>query len=285
VAFLAAPAAFRPVAAVPVRVGGPVLKRVASAVVLIPLFLWTVMGAPPWVFVALMIAVAAAGAWELAQMFARAGRAASAALAAAASAAATASFLLPGGPVPTLTAVVAVVLASAVWHPAGPAVESSLVSIMAAAYVGLLLGHALLLWKRPDGSGLILFLVGVTWAGETAAYAVGRLVGRHRLAPRVSPGKTVEGALGQLVASIGAAQLLAPLAPGLPGVHAVAAGALLGVVGQVGDLAESVIKRSLGSKDAGDLIPGHGGVLDRIDGLLFNTPALVYYVGVLGARP
>ena len=280
---LAASPSVRALPALP-EIGAPVLKRVASAVVLIPLFLWVVLGAPPWVFVALVVAVGTVAGWELGRMFAKAGRPVSPVAAAAAAAAATASFAVPGGPVPALTAVVALVLALAVWHPAGPSVDASLVSVIAAAYIGLLLGHALLLWQRPDGSALILFLVGVTWAGETAAYVVGRLIGRHRLASRVSPGKTVEGAIGQMAASIGAALLLDPLVPGLDGAHAVAAGALLGVVGQVGDLAESVVKRSLGSKDAGDLIPGHGGALDRVDGLLFNTPALFYYVSMLGAR-
>ena len=284
-AVLAASPPLRAIPAALPELGAPVLKRVASAVVLIPGFLWVVMGAPPSVFVALVIAVAGAAGWELGRMFAQAGRPVSAALSAAAAAAATAGFVVPGGAVPTLTAVVLLVLAAAVWHPAGPSVEASLVYIAAAAYIGLLLGHALLLWARPDGSALILFLVGVTWAGETAAYVVGRLIGRHRLAPRVSPGKTVEGAVGQVAASVVAALLLDRLVPSLDGVHAVAAGALLGVVGQVGDLAESVVKRSLGSKDAGDLIPGHGGALDRVDGLLFNAPALVYYVSLLGARP
>jgi phosphatidate cytidylyltransferase len=151
-------------------------------------------------------------------------------------------------------------------------------------YVNWLLGHALLLQRLPGGEGLILFLVGVTWAGESAAFAVGSLVGRHRLAPRVSPGKTVEGALAQLVVSVAAAVLLSGFAAGLTTVQAAGAGMLLGIVGQAGDLAESLIKRSLGVKDAGQIIPGHGGLLDRLDGLLFNTPALVYYVGLAGVR-
>ena len=102
----------------------------------------------------------------------------------------------------------------------------------------------------------------------------GSTIGRHKLAPVVSPRKTVEGAVAQVVASVAdrrwrCGAWLLP-ACGLP--VAPAAGALLGVIGQVGDLAESAIKRSVGTKDTGGLIPGHGGVLDRIDSLLFNLP-------------
>jgi phosphatidate cytidylyltransferase len=101
----------------------------------------------------------------------------------------------------------------------------------------------------------------------------------------ISPRKTVEGAVGQLAASIVAAAALgAWLLPQWPMSTAIVGGALLGVVGQVGDLAESVIKRSLGVKDTGGLIPGHGGVLDRLDGLLFNAPALFYYASWVGGR-
>src|SRR5581483_6878341 len=125
--------------------------------------------------------------------------------------------------------------------------------------------------------------VGVTWAGETAAYAVGSSVGRHRLAPVISPRKTVEGAAAQLAASIVTAVLLAGwLLPAWPAWTAALAGALLGVVGQVGDLAESVMKRSVGRKDTGGIIPGHGGMLDRIDGLLFNVAAFYYFVRCTG---
>jgi len=114
--------------------------------------------------------------------------------------------------------------------------------------------------------------------GESAAYLIGSALGRHPIAPTLSPRKTVEGGVAQLVVSIAAALALgAWLLPrcGLPG--AAGAGMVLGLVGQVGDLAESAIKRSIGTKDTGDLIPGHGGALDRIDSLLFNVPALYFY--------
>ena len=109
--------------------------------------------------------------------------------------------------------------------------------------------------------------------------AVGSLIGRHKLAPRISPGKTVEGAVAQLVASLLAALTAGGwLFPALVLRDAIVVGLLLGVLGQVGDLVESALKRSVGTKDTGQVIPGHGGILDRIDGLLFNAPALFYYV-------
>jgi phosphatidate cytidylyltransferase len=130
----------------------------------------------------------------------------------------------------------------------------------------------------------VLFLVGVTWFGETAAYAVGSMIGRRKLAPVISPKKTVEGAVAQVVASVVAALVLAPwLVPGWSLAVAAGVGLVLGVVGQIGDLAESVIKRSLGTKDTGGLIPGHGGMLDRIDSLLFNAPVLYQLIAFTGA--
>jgi phosphatidate cytidylyltransferase len=119
--------------------------------------------------------------------------------------------------------------------------------------------------------------VWVTWLGETAAYIVGSIVGRHPLAPVISPRKTVEGAVAQLGVSILAAVAAhAWFFRALPLGQALTVGAVLGVVGQVGDLVESALKRSVGTKDTGQLIPGHGGLLDRIDSLLFNTPVLFY---------
>jgi phosphatidate cytidylyltransferase len=177
------------------------------------------------------------------------------------------------------------VLACALWVSGPAAGATATVGLTCLVYIGVLLGHALLLHQLPGGPLLILFLLVVTWAGETAAYAAGSLVGRHRLAPRISPGKTIEGALSQVVVSVAAALACGGLVPSWSPAATAGVGLILGIVGQVGDLAESGIKRSVGAKDAGRLIPGHGGLLDRIDGLLFNTPTLFYCVGFLGGRP
>jgi phosphatidate cytidylyltransferase len=174
---------------------------------------------------------------------------------------------------------VVALLSAPVWTGGPLATEPIALTLLAVLYIGWFLGHALLLHRLGNGDALVLVLVGVTWVGETMAYLVGSTLGRHRLAPAISPKKTIEGAVAQLICSVAAAVLLgAWLLPSWTPARAGLAGALLGVTGQLGDLAESAIKRSVGVKDTGGLIPGHGGVLDRIDGLLFNVPALYYYV-------
>ncbi len=183
-------------------------------------------------------------------------------------------------PTPELALVLGIglICSAPLWTSGLPLVESTANTVFGAVYVGWLLGYPIWLQSRADGPQLVLFLVGVTWAGESAAYLVGSSVGRHRLAPILSPRKTLEGAVAQVIVSVAAALALAAwLLPACSLVGGAGGGALLGVIGQVGDLAESAIKRSIGTKDTGGLIPGHGGMLDRIDSLLFNAPALYLY--------
>lgn len=278
-----------------VMVGQPggwrtVLRRVVTAAVFVPLFVWTVARAPGWLFAALVAATAAVALWELVRMLEQAGQPIHGRLALGLGVALTVSFELAGRapavmpvlPVLVLGATVAVVLTAPLWSTGGPATAAAGLTLLAVLYVGWFLGHALLLHRLPQGDGLVLVLVGVTWIGESAAYLVGSAIGRRPLAPLISPRKTVEGAVAQLGASVvTAAALAAWLLPHWSPAQAGAVGALLGVTGQLGDLAESAIKRSAGVKDASGIIPGHGGVLDRLDGLLFNVPAL-YYVVRLG---
>src|SRR5262245_658511 len=259
-----------------------VIKRIASAVILIPLFVWCVVAAP-WLFRIVVIAAAAGAAWELLGLFEQAGRSSYRYLGVTLTAVVTASFLVAGAPAPVLAAAAALILGAPLLMGRVPNGEATAITLLAVAYVGWLLGHAVLLQALPEGGLLVLFLVGVTWAGESAAYLIGSLAGRHPLAPAISPRKTVEGGVAQIVVSVGAALALAVwLLPTWSFTQAGVAGALLGVIGQVGDLAESAMKRSVGAKDAGTLIPGHGGLLDRLDGLLFNTPALYYYARLIG---
>jgi phosphatidate cytidylyltransferase len=156
-------------------------------------------------------------------------------------------------------------------------------TLLGVCYCAWLLGHAIWLRALPNGGMLTLFAFGVTWCGESAAYFVGRRFGRRRLAPTLSPGKTVEGGAAQVIASIAAAMVGGRFA-GLAAPEAVTVGVLLGIVGQFGDLSESFLKRSAGAKDAGRVIPGHGGLLDRLDSLLFNVPALYYWLYFAGAH-
>jgi phosphatidate cytidylyltransferase len=137
-------------------------------------------------------------------------------------------------------------------------------------YVGGLLVALPMLHRLPDGSLWVTLAVAVTFANDTGAYFVGRALGRHKLAPTISPGKTVEGAVGGIAASIGLTLIARQtFFPALTLFDALAVGAASGVLGPAGDLLESLIKRAAGAKDSGRLIPGHGGLLDRIDALLF----------------
>jgi phosphatidate cytidylyltransferase len=121
----------------------------------------------------------------------------------------------------------------------------------------------------------ILFALAINWVGDIAAYYVGRAIGRHKLAPRVSPGKTVEGAVGSLLgALIFAAAFRHWLMPAVPAIQVAVLAIAGNIAGQLGDLTESAIKRGAGMKDSGTLLPGHGGWLDRLDSSLFTLPVI-----------
>ncbi|MFB3880313.1 MAG: phosphatidate cytidylyltransferase [Armatimonadota bacterium] len=129
----------------------------------------------------------------------------------------------------------------------------------------------------PGGAALVLLLMVVIWLMDTAAYAVGKTMGKHKLCPTISPGKTVEGSVGAFAAAVllsgGVGYWL-----GLPLGHGVVLGAAIGVLGQAGDLFESMLKRRAGVKDSGAVLPGHGGILDRFDSLLFAAPLAYFYL-------
>lgn len=146
-------------------------------------------------------------------------------------------------------------------------------------YVSFLLAHFLLLRKLEWGRGWVLFTLVATYFGDTAAFYIGRSWGRQKLAPKISPSKTIEGGLGGVAGSvIGSLLFKIFFFPQLSSSHALVLGFGVGVISQLGDLWESLIKRSAGVKDSGTLIPGHGGLLDRIDSVLFAGPFVYYYV-------
>lgn len=163
------------------------------------------------------------------------------------------------------------------------------ITVLGVLYVGWLASHLVLLRELPRmagaaealGARAVLFVAAVIWMGDTFAYLVGITWGRRRLLPRVSPGKTVEGTAGGIVAS-GAAGAACALTftPFLTPVGGALLGAVLGMCGVLGDLVESLLKRDVGLKDSGSVvtIPGHGGVLDRFDSLLFAAPLAYYYL-------
>jgi phosphatidate cytidylyltransferase len=146
-------------------------------------------------------------------------------------------------------------------------------------YVGWLAAHFVLLRESPDGRDWVLLTLLTVWIGDTGAYFVGRPLGRHKLAPQVSPGKTWEGAAGgQIAGFLAVAGLTAAFDLDIGVGHVIALGLLVPAAALVGDLAESAIKRGLGVKDSSGLVPGHGGVLDRLDSLLFAAPTVYWYL-------
>jgi phosphatidate cytidylyltransferase len=172
-------------------------------------------------------------------------------------------------------------------------------SVFSFTYIALPLGMLVQLRQQWAGAFFLLYLLLVVWAGDIFAYFVGKSIGRHLMAPRISPKKTWEGAVASLVASVAVGVLLfqyaTPLSSamlqagliqrrdGLFGLEQPAMGPILlltialNIAAQLGDLVESLIKRGAGVKDSGAMLPGHGGMLDRIDALLFAAPVLWYY--------
>ena len=153
-------------------------------------------------------------------------------------------------------------------------------------YVGLLLSHALML--REGGDGLyngrdwLIYAIFATFATDSGALFFGTAIGRHRLVPTISPGKTWEGAIAGLICAIGASVLLVPVLNLQISIwHQMAFGFLLGVAAQVGDLVESSLKRAAWVKDTSSLIPGHGGLLDRIDSLVVTIPVTYYVLALI----
>jgi phosphatidate cytidylyltransferase len=158
-------------------------------------------------------------------------------------------------------------------------------AVFAAVY-GSLIGYLVPLRQLGEesswtGGGWVILACAMTWGGDTGAYFTGRLFGKHKLYPRISPAKTWEGFFGGLATSIAAAFIVrALLLPALTVGHAVALGVIGGLGGPLGDLAESMLKRAYGVKDSGNVLPGHGGMLDRVDALMINAP-LVYFFAKL----
>ncbi len=161
------------------------------------------------------------------------------------------------------------------------AVSAAAATLLGAVYVGALGGTIAglrLLVPTEQGAWRLTLLLVIVVFSDTLAFFVGNAVGRHRLAPALSPGKSVEGALGGLAGGVLGALVVRPLGlPELPLAHVVALGAAAAAMGIAGDLSESLLKRWAGVKDSGTLFPGHGGMLDRLDSLLFGAPVLYYY--------
>ena len=144
-------------------------------------------------------------------------------------------------------------------------------------YIPLMMSHFILIRQLENGKLWVFFILILVFSGDISAFYVGR-VGRRKLIPLISPGKTVAGAIGSFIGSVMASILFARLfSPDLSPIHATTIGLGGSILGQLGDLCESLIKRASGVKDSGFMMPGHGGVLDRLDSLIFTVPFVYYY--------
>ncbi len=154
-------------------------------------------------------------------------------------------------------------------------------SLLGVVYVGFLFPHFIWLRAGSEGAQWVFFTLAVVMLADTGGYMVGRRWGKHKLIPRVSPGKTVEGSLGAIVGSLlGAGMAKAVFLPTYSVLGVFALAVFLGILGQIGDLCESALKRAFDVKESGWLIPGHGGVLDRTDSLIFPVAFMYYYLAL-----
>ncbi len=263
------------------KVSGPgLVRRIVSSLVLAPPVLAAVYFGSPWVEAMLLLAAA-----EMAREWAKL---------------CDGGHASPGGVVIAAGAIVAIALLS--WSGIGVALIVVIATVAAAFVSGLPRGRETAFWlaagapvvvlpclaflwlrlEAEQGRELCFWLLAAVWATDIGAYAVGRTVGGPRLWPRVSPGKTWSGLAGGVVAASVVGVATAWLIGVDRAVALAVAGALVALVSQSGDLAESAVKRRFGVKDAGKLIPGHGGLLDRVDGLIAAIPAVAVAVWLLG---
>ena len=262
-------------------------KRIATAAILVPLLIASILfsvGRPEgWPFLLLCAVAAALCAEEGFRMFLhsardRAGGVALAVLVFFSAALLPGSFGVPAVLVCVLLSVFHVLPGTA--QPAEK-VRRAVTLCLGAVYVGGLLSTYPRTLQLPRGEHWVFLGILAVAAGDTMAYFTGRAIGRRKLAPAVSPGKTVEGAVGGLLGSVGCSILYSHgFLPGVPAGYAAVAGAAVGIFGQAGDLFESLVKRAAGVKDSGTILPGHGGILDRVDGILAAGPVLYLFAAL-----
>lgn len=272
-------------------------QRELTAAVLIPAVLAVLVAAPPWAWALLVALAAAVALLEFYRLIEAAGwivpKTAGVGLILAFVAGAHLGSLLALVVLTGLTLLALPTLVMVASPRETALLASSASSVFATLYVAL--GAGAMVGLRAIGWQPVVFLLAIVWAGDSAAYYVGRRWGKRKLAPVVSPKKTWEGLWGQLGAGLafgaGGALLLFRSASGTAGVPrtlllGAALGLVVSVVAVVGDLLESTFKRSCAVKDSGSLLPGHGGLLDRLDSLLYASPVLLFaLVLVPGAVP
>jgi phosphatidate cytidylyltransferase len=260
-------------------------RRLYSALVLIPLLYVGIRYSPSWLFSLLIGTVALFALWEfLSLYFPDTSSIPTKGLSCLITALLLIVVVHEGVPkilIVGLLGIVAIIMAGFFISPivAKHRLPGWAAYIFGVLYVGLLLSHYILLRNLENGVALVFFVILVTWLSDTGGFSVGKTLGKHPLAPRLSPKKTIEGLLGGILfAVVGAILSQITFVPFFSLGECVMLGVGLALLGALGDLAESAIKRSVSIKDSGTIIPGHGGVLDRVDSLLFTGPAMYYYV-------
>ncbi len=262
------------------------IPRVITAVVAVPLLLWLLLAGPPWAFAILIAAAVVVAAWELVSMVQGGeGRLAQVITCIACLGLAAAIYLTssptqaPDGHVVLATAsggILAIFIAHLFSFKEIEKVSLHVgTGALALVYCAVMPTMLALLFRDAgdDGPAWVLMSMAVVWGSDTGAYFAGRAFGKHKLAPRVSPKKTIEGAVGGLLTSVVAVFVFKyTLLPQLELWQVFVVAIPANILGQIGDLCESVIKRAHGVKDSGVIIYGHGGLLDRIDALIFAIP-------------
>ena len=260
--------------------------RVLTSIVLVPVLFVVVWLMPSGYFAGLAIIAAAVGQYELYTMARARGITPLTILGIVLGALIVLTVYRPilpyrGGPYFWITLCVFAVIVARLFsrRPVEGAIEDIAVTLFGIMYVALLFAFQVAIHAGPPGKKWLAFLYLVIWASDTGAYYVGTAFGKHRLYEKISPKKSIEGLMGGVLASVLVAILCKLwLVPLLGIIEAAALGAVLALAGTVGDLAESLIKRSAGVKDSGTIIPGHGGILDRMDSILFAAPVLFFYL-------
>jgi phosphatidate cytidylyltransferase len=260
--------------------------RVATALVALPVLLAILFLGQPWWWLAfLLLAAGMTGAYELYGMTYPGDRVAQFVGALTIAAVTLGVYMAPEHPkclLGTLVLVPTVAIVLALWRldAIEPAALQLMTGVFGPLWIGGGVGAVALLRKLggAEGAGLSLLTLVLAWSGDTGGYFAGRAFGKHKLYEKVSPKKTVEGAIGG-VASVIAFTLgaRALLLPSISIRDAVVLAVVAGILGILGDLGESLIKRSTGVKDSGGIVPGHGGMLDRIDAVLITAPITLAY--------
>ena len=250
------------------------MKRVLTAVIAIPIVLFLTIYTPDWIFAFIVGVVAAVAVEEFLTLGAVRGIGRPGRWFLAPAVLVATSFI--GGAGWVLTTLALSVMALLTVAIFGRSIDAALgrvgVGLSSLLYCCVTLGFLVLLPRE-----LILLLFVIIWVGDAAAYYVGSAFGRHQLAPKISPKKTIEGGVAGLLASVAAGTASGVLFLGEPWPKLIMVSGVTAVVGQFGDLAESVLKRSAGVKDSSSILPGHGGILDRLDSFFFAAPVFYWF--------